>query len=159
MNAGIEQVYQALFDTAMTSTLAGSGGAPAFNAISSRRWQQYDQVPPSSQPALFQREAPGRGDQIQAQGLERYTLKATLWIYAQHGADSSAIPSTTLNNLLTALLTALEAPEGADRQWLGLQPWQISNAWVDGTIYIDEGNAPDDTQMIAIVPVTIELGQ
>lgn len=151
MNYPDETIYQALFDL-LDSTLLQ--GARAWQT-SSRKWQTWENASVPNQPALFIREGNQQADQDTAFGLTRWKLRATAWIYCQHPSDQGSIPSTLINNLLSAVKLTLN-PYPSDRpQTLG---GLVANCYIEGRILVDEGLAPMDTQSIVVIPISILTG-
>lgn len=149
MNYPDETIYAALFALVDQAQL---NGARAW-VTSSRKWQSWTDVSPSNQPALFVRQGIQDADQNTDYGLTRWKLRASLWIYCQHPPDGSN-PSTLINNLLTAVKTVLQ-PVPADKQTLG---GLVNNCYIEGRVLIDEGLAPQDTQCIVVIPISIITG-
>lgn len=151
MNVPDEQVYQALFQLLDSAQLAG---ARAW-ATSSRKFQSWENAGVPNQPAMFLRQGRQQAAQKQALGLTEWTLRATCWIYCQHPSDQGSVPATLINNLLTAVKKVLSPLPGESEQTLG---GLVTNCWIDGTVLIDEGLAPMDTQSIVVVPIAILTG-
>jgi len=149
MNVSRESVFQALF-TLVSGALIG--GQPAF-VTTSRRLQQWSNVAPAQQPALFVMEGNQSAGESGPYGLTRWELRAHLFIYARVGADPEETPSTTLNNLVDAVEWAiLNVPKGQAQTLGGL----VSDCRIVGEVVIDEGVL--DQQALAIVPVSIITG-
>jgi hypothetical protein len=151
MNNPRETIFQALLAQIGTATL---NGAPAFNTLS-RTFVDWTQCPPANQPAGFLVHGFEHASQARAAGETSWRVKAVLFLYCQHSADSQAIPGALLNNLLDAVETALKPPAFGDRQTLnGL----VSHVFIEGECPISEGTLPDDTISVAVIPITIETG-
>jgi len=151
MNYPDEQIYAALFALLDATLLNGSRAW----MTSSRKWQSWADVSPSNQPALFMREGRQRATQNEANGLTEWKLRATVWIYCQHPQDQGSVPATLINNLLTAVKNQLSPLPGLDAQTLGRL---VTNCFIEGDVLIDEGIAPQDTQSIVVVPISIVTG-
>lgn len=151
MNYPDETIYAALFDLLDSAQLDGSRAW----VTSSRKWQSWGDVSPSNQPAMFMREGSQDATQQLAIGLTEWKLRASCWIYCQHPSDQGSIPSTLINRLLTAVKDVLSPLPGRDAQTLG---GLVTNCFIEGRVLIDEGLAPQDTQSIIVVPISILTG-
>lgn len=158
MNYPDETIYQALFDLLDQTELNGSRAW----VTSSRKWQKWSDVSPTNQPALFIREGRQRAAQNEDNGLTEWKLRATVWIYCQHPSDQGSIPSTLINNLLTAVKDQLKPPGGwgdSQRLYTATAPLGlVTNCCIEGDVLIDEGMAPMDTQSIVVIPISIVTG-
>lgn len=151
MNVPREQILEALLNVISGATI---NGQPAFQTIS-RKFQMWDAVPPAAQPACFLRQLPGRVDQREDFGLNRWMLKCGIWIYAKYSPVSGTIPAVLLNNLIDAVERAILPSPAFPMQTLG---GLVVNCYLDGDVIIDEGNMPNDDQAIAVLPVSILTG-
>ena len=145
MNVSRESVFVALFG--LLSQLKNS----PFLTVS-RRWEPYQNFAPEQQPALFVMQDNQRGEQ-KAYGLQKWTLKASLWIYCYQGAEDDFVASTTLNNLLDLVEAAIQPAPGFERQMLG---GIVQNCFIDGEIDVVEGVLGQ--QSVARIPITIITG-
>ena len=151
MNVPRETILEALLTVINTATISNQ---PAFLTLS-RKFQMWDAVPAAMQPAGFLRQVPGKVEQNENFGLNRWTLKCGLWIYAKYSPASDAIPAVVLNNLIDAVEKALLPSPSFPMQTLG---GLVVNCWLDGDVIVDEGNFPNDDQAIAVLPITIRTG-
>ena len=155
MNSPRESIFESLLAQIATATLPDASGTPqpAF-VLTSRKYQQWDQVPAVNQPAAFLVKGFEHASQS-TYGETKWRLKAILWIYCQHSPDPASVPGASLNSLLDSVETALRSPDGSGRLTLGDQ---VVNAYIDGEILVSEGSLPADTQSIAVVPILIDTG-
>lgn len=151
MNVPRETILQALLTVISTATISNQ---PAFVTVS-RKFQMWDAVPAIAQPACFLRQVPGKVDQNQPFGLNRWTLKCGIWIYAKYSPASDAIPAVLLNNLIDAVERAILPSPAFPIQTLG---GLVVNCWFDGDVIIDEGNLPNDDQGVCVIPISIRTG-
>lgn len=151
MNVPRETILEALLNVISGATI---NGQPAFQTIS-RKFQMWDAVPPAAQPACFLRQVPGRVDQNDDYGLNRWTLKCGIWIYAKYSPASDVIPAVLLNNLIDAVEKAILPGPAFETQTLG---GLVTNCYLDGDVIIDEGLTPSDDQAIAVLPISIRTG-
>jgi len=151
MNVPRETILEALLGVIATATIDSQ---PAFVTIS-RKFQMWDAVPGIQQPACYLRQTPGRVDQNEDFGLNRWTLRCGIWIYAKYSPTSDTIPAVLLNNLIDAVERAILPSPAFPMQTLG---GLVVNCWLDGDVIIDEGNLPNDDQAIAVLPVSIRTG-
>ncbi len=148
MNVSRELVYNALL------ALFWSGTPGTFN-YGSRKFQHWSEVSDNLQPAVFVRAMDQNASQSYDWGLTKWTLHAQIYIYCKHSPSQGTIPGTPLMNLLDYVDAQLQPKLQGSLQNLGLP---INNCFIDGNIVIDEGSLPQDTQCIAMVPVTIVTG-
>lgn len=151
MNVPRETILETLLAVISTATISNQ---PAFQTIS-RKFQMWDQVPAGQQPACFLRQVPGKVDQNEPFGLNRWTLKCGIWIYAKYSPASGTVPAVLLNNLIDAVEKAILPSPAFPIQTLG---GLVVNCWFDGDVIIDEGNLPSDDQAIAVIPISIRTG-
>lgn len=151
MNVPRESILEALLTVISTATISSQ---PAFKTIS-RKFQMWDQVPVGLQPACFLRQLPGRVDQREDFGLNRWELRCGIWIYAKYSPATGTIPAVLLNNLIDAVEKAILPSPAFPMQTLG---GLVVNCWLNGDVIIDEGNLPNDDQAIAMLPCTILTG-
>jgi hypothetical protein len=151
MNVPRETILEALLNVISTATISNQ---PAFVTVS-RKFQMWDAVPPGGQPACFLRQVPGKVDQNEPFGLNRWTLKCGIWIYAQYSPASDTTPAVLLNNLIDAVEKALLPSPAFPMQTLG---GLVVNCWLNGDVIIDEGLTPGDDQAIAVLPCSILTG-
>ena len=154
MNVPREQILEALLTVISGACI---NNAPAFVTIS-RKFQMWDAVPAGQQPACFLRQLPGKVEQTgsnEAFGLNRWTLRCGIWIYAKYSPASGVIPAVLLNNLIDAVEKAILPSPVFPTQTLG---GIVVNCWFDGDVVIDEGNLPSDDQAVAMIPISIRTG-
>ncbi len=151
MNVPREQILEALLNLLSTTQY---NGAPAFVTIS-RKFQMWDAVPEGAQPACFLRQLPGRVDQTDPFGLNRWTLRCGIWIYAKYSPDSETIPGVVLNYLVDAVERVLLPSPAFPMQTLG---GLVVNCWLNGETPLDEGYFPGDNQALIMLPVSILTG-
>jgi hypothetical protein len=96
-----EQLFVALFARLQTA-LAGT--VKSF----SRRWTSWDDQNPANQPALLLLKGPEHARRDHMGTPIVWTLGAEIWVWAQDDGSAEAIPSTLLNQILTAIEAALE---------------------------------------------------
>lgn len=137
-----EPIYVALF--------AKLDGCASF-ATTSRRLKHWDDVPATSQPALFQNQK--RENVSGTPGLNQVKVfSVDIYLYANTRGDKSISPGEILNPLIDAVETAMEPDKISNKQTLG---GLVQHAWIDGTIETDEGVLGD--QAVAIIPITIKV--
>lgn len=122
----------------------------------SRRLRDWNDVPPEEQPALFlttmdetQQNEQGRPP--------KHLLRAKAWVYCR-SSDTSVPPSTKLNQIVSAIETALERQSNeATALFSGGLGWSttlgglVLHAWITGPVVTDEGTFGD--QAVAVVPI------
>lgn len=143
-----EQIYAELFRRV---TKAGPG-ADALYRTMSRLLLHWDDVPPESQPALFQAQI--SEECLRVKGLpSKWLLRLHLFIYVNSGPNPEAVksPAELLNPLLDAIEVAL-APDDQDNATCTLGGL-VSHCWISGTIETFEGTM--GSQEVAIVPIEI----
>ncbi|BCA57685.1 hypothetical protein [Sphingomonas sp. HMP6] len=133
-----EPIYAALF--ALVS------GGPGL-VTTSRKLLHWNDVPPSSRPALFM--AQKREGASQRTGLPTvWNLHVDLYLYVSTQGDVA--PGSALNPILDAIASALDThPVRGPQSLGGLVQW----ARIEGSIETDEGTLGQDA--VAIVPVSI----
>jgi hypothetical protein len=144
-----EAIYKALLER--LETIQG------FVTVS-RNWKVWDDVPASSQPALFLPH--GNEVPVQARGLPpAWRLQPTLWIYCRTDQDPSEAPYTRLATLIQGVEAALERQP--DEQGGFAKPdtygttlgGLVSHCWIGGPIVTDEGILGG--QAVAQIPLDI----
>lgn len=134
-----EAVYAALFEK-----LANITGI----VTSSRRLLMWDDVPPASQPALFQTQIGEVAEKIRG-APTRWRLSVDVHVYVSPGNDPISVPSIALNSILDSIETAL-APDSTGEQTLGNL---VSHCSIIGKVDIHEGLLGG--QVVAIIPIEI----
>lgn len=143
-----ESIYEALYQKLIKITI------PTPFRTTSRRLRHWADVPQADQPALFL--AQGAQTATVEQRLPtRWTLGATLYLYANTGGDLKQNPMTLLNPILDQIVDNL-LPEDAfsGEQTLG---GLVERCRIDGEIETDEGTLGD--QAVVIVPIKMFLPQ
>lgn len=147
-----EPIYQALFD--LSANVAWADGAFAYTA---RRVKLWDDL--TAQPALCQAEF-GETVEWKTNLPPKRTLEATWFLYHQAGKDSDAVPATTTNLMLDAVMALFvdDGPEGV--QQLGLNVGsgidrRVYRCWVEGKIQKFQGDL--DGQTLVLVPIKIMI--
>lgn len=139
-----EPIYAALF--------AKVKDAPGL-IYATRRVKLWSDVPAVQQPALIQEQA-GISIQHQGRGVPpKWTLTADLVIYVNTGNDQEAVAATPLNNLISAVVTALSPAGDQERQTLG---GLVFDCRVSGKIDMSEGGSLGP-QAVAVIPVEIVI--
>lgn len=152
MNVPREQVFEALLSVLGSAVY---NGQPAFKTVS-RNFKHWTDTPAALQPALFLRQIPGgTASQDFAFKMTKWKLRAAAWIYCKYSPNSAVTPGVTLNYLVDAVDQILIGSPAFPTQTLG---GLVIEAYIDGTIMIDEGYLPKDDQSIAVLPVTIVAG-
>ncbi len=136
-------------ETIMTA-LFNLVSASASFATTSRRLQLWSNVAPSDRPALFLCERGGTYARAGEAVPESVTLNVDIFLYTDAGKDQSAVPATTLNNLIDAVDAALAPDALTGLQTLG---GLVSHCWIEGRIMKDAGDLDGDG--IAVIPVRI----
>lgn len=147
-----EEIFAALFALAQTANTQ----ATPF-AVMSRRFIPWSERTNLEAAELYQIQLEQPASQAVHFGLTKWTLKA-LWVgYFPVNTDDLATPtSPTLNIYMDALEAALRGPQTATpKQTLG---GLVNNAFIDGTVLIDEGLNSGPPALISI-PITINVGQ
>jgi hypothetical protein len=147
MNVTREQVANALL-----GMFTGNGN---FN-LTSRKFQMWDAVDKGNQPALFVKTGNTRVAQSNAFGKSVYRMGMTIFLYCQHSPDSGTVPGTLINNLIDVVDAALYPSPVTGYQNLGVNG--ITHTYIEGSIFVNEGDAPQDTQSIAVIPITVLVG-
>lgn len=135
-----ETIYAALF-----GLLSGS----ASFKVASRRLRHWDDVKTAEQPALFMVQEGEDAVSPSTTLPAKFVMRIGIYIYAQE-PDHNKAPSSVLNPLVDAVLTALQQISGLDRQTLG---GDVTSCQVDGKIVYDEGVLGN--QAVAIIPVKL----
>jgi hypothetical protein len=136
-----EPICQALF----TKLQAAAG----FVTVS-RKFKHFADVAPADQPALI---LVYRGDNVTTVPGQPSvtTLSFDALIYAHTRGDPAVAPSSVMNPLVDAVVSALAPEPVSGKQTLG---GLVQHAWVEGRIETDEGLLQD--QGYAIVPISIK---
>jgi len=134
-----EPIYAALFS--MTADISGL-------VTTSRTLKHWADVPPSEQPALFQRQ--GKETAITRPSIPtKWIMNAEWYVYCNAEEGDSC---TQINSILDAVETALDQKVVTGYQTLeGL----VFDCFIDGTVEIYEGL--QGNQCMAIVPIKIEV--
>lgn len=133
-------------DQNLTANSTSGAFATGF-LTASRRLELWTEV--SAQPALFLRHT-GDTDDYQNTVLQKTTLEAEIWIYSKSGQNPNGVPDTALNNLITAVRSALAPDRRGYPQTLGgLVQW----ARIEGRSEYDPGDLDDQAK--ALIPVKI----
>lgn len=160
MAAQRETIFAALF----ARLQANVTGIVTF----SRKTTGFDDVPASMQPALFL--VKGSETPVQQQGFPLlWKLDATVIVFCRNDADPDAAPSIQLNEILTAIETALERQPAEGPNPAGRFPNSpggsifgttlgglCSHCWISSAIEVGEGAIGE--QAIAIIPIEIFTG-
>jgi hypothetical protein len=144
-----ELVYSTLFSFMQAALQAQT--AVTINTIS-RTAVHYIQVDPRVEmPAVYQLQ---RGEQVvRKRGLgSKIQLQSEYLIYTAQTEDGTP-PSTAINQIITALDAALQAPVNPDNtQHIGL-PGIVEHCWIEGKIEIYEVVLDGIPCSISIVPI------
>lgn len=142
-----ETVYEALF-TILNNVLGPTGTSPLF-AFASRRISGVEAMASANMPAMYQSQ---RNEAYKAiKGLPQVRrFRADLILYANFGADDTAIPSSSLNGLVTAVENVMGPNMATAFQQLGVP---VSSAMIDGNIEYHEGVL--NVFAVAVVPIEI----
>lgn len=137
-----EAIYQALFVKLQ---------APASFKTASRRLKHWSDVAPADQPALFLTQ---RTETATATpGLNPvWLLNVDVYIYAHTNGDSAIAPSSILNPLIDAIVTALPFEVVSNKQTLG---GLVQHCWIEGQVQTDEGSLGD--QGVVIIPIVLKV--
>lgn len=136
-----EDIYTALF------SLLQSKLGSLINTYS-RRLVLWSEIPSSQQPALYISQS---GESVHQNRLgipATFEMDATIWVYVNVGESLSAVPSTTMNPIIDAIINALN-PKPLEKQTLGLA--YVSHCWISGRIEIFEGIL--GSQAITLIPI------
>lgn len=144
-----DDIFAALF--AQVANFIPAGEAQSPFVYSSRKFQDWTEVGPANQPALFMTEEAQVATQTGHKGITSWILHARFWIYCQHSPDQGSIPSSLLNSLMDTVDDAL-APSPGQFQTLG---GLVAACYFEGDVILEEGRLPNDTQGIAVMPVKI----
>ena len=117
---------------------------------SSRRLQLAAQV--SAQPALFVRDTEEQLEYLNII-LQRQTLKAEVWLYAQAGEDLNVTAGTVLNNLLDSIQAALAPDDPTTGRYTigGLVEW----ARLEGRVDKEPGDIDGQAMAVAEILITV----
>ena len=149
-----EAVYAALLSllTATVGPTAG-GGNNTFLTVQ-RRFITIFEADQAMAPYLIQTQI---GEEIKTlKGVpSKRTFNVLLYCYIDFGGESSVVPDTALNNLVTQLEAALAPNAATGYQQLTVQGVQVSSVVVNGKVdYLtNTGNA--NTWAMCVVPVEI----
>ena len=144
-----EAIYSALFKI-VTGAISNVGQIK----IQSRALRHWDDVPPAQQPAVFMTEAGFNAASAQHYNMPTiWRCHAKFYLYAQTGNQGSMkptdeAPSSIMNPLLRAIITAVQPQPGVKEQDLG---GLVTMCRVQGEIITDEGML--GSQAVMIVPV------
>lgn len=130
-----------------------SAGQLAFVTFS-RKYRSWDAVSEAEMPAGFLLGGFENADQQRAYGETTWKKKAVLWLYTSHEPTSDAIPGTALNYLLDAVEASLRPRDGENQTLGGL----INHCYISGEVPMSEGQLPNDTKSVAVVPIVIDTG-
>jgi hypothetical protein len=147
-----ETIFQALFKTICS---VNSPATPLKTM--SRKWRKWDDVGDAPMPAFYQMQMPfDTQDQKRVFGPTRYELQALLFFYFAVSTSDPQPISPTLNTYFKAIDVAM-APTIAmgNKQNLGLGNG-IENAWIRGTVAMDEGLVSPPAMLV--IPVTVLTG-
>jgi hypothetical protein len=115
-----------------------------------RRLQLWSQTP--QQPALFINHPADEYPEPPVRGLPvKATIELEVWLYAQVTVDPSHDSDFVLENLVSAVKTALAPSVMSGVQTLG---GIVSHCWVQGRVEFDQGYM-DGGQGKAIIPVKV----
>lgn len=122
---------------------------PGGLITASRALKSYDQVDGVLMPALYQTQT-GETYEETIIGLPgKRTMHFSLFLYTCDPQQPDVVPSTQLNNMITAVETCLAPCVINGKITLG---GLAANVWIDGNIEIYEG-VTQDGKSIAIIPV------
>ncbi len=139
-----ETVYAALL------TLLETGLGTTFKTYS-RRLVALNSYPPASAPVLFQ--VQNAEEQPSVKGLPSVrTFTVHLVIGANYGGTTTVIPSTALNNLVTAIEGAIGPSLATGFQQLGIP---ISSARINGKIEYWDQVPTASNWSAALVPIEL----
>ena len=141
-----EQIANALF------ILLGQANFPF--ASMDRRGKIWGNVPPANQPYLALIESGAGIVQSQTWALEKWTLRFTVLIYIRADATASAIPATSINAALQAIVEVMRNVPPDMPQTLG---GLAVSAWIEGEVMIDTGIL--DEQCALIIPIKVLTGR
>ena len=130
----------------------------------SRKWEHFDDVDPSQQPAIFLNTGPERCKQQRGMPPQ-WTLAPTIHLYCRNDADPDAAPGVQIHGILKKIEAAFErtpaesslangpfSDSGADSHGTTLGGL-VSHCWISGEIVNDEGLLQG--QALAIIPLEI----
>lgn len=140
----IETIMQALEALLTPLTVNGAG----FKVVS-RRFKTPDQVDVVQTPALYLLQGPIANDREGGRPAKQ-TITVWLFIYT-NPAPVDVLPSTTLNNAITAVMSLLVDPTFPLKEQTlnGL----VSHCWVEGEVIYDSGDVQPPG--LAVIPVKI----
>ena len=146
-----EAVYAALLSL-LTATV-GPGGNSTFLTVQ-RRFITIFEAEQAMAPYLIQTQI---GEEIKTlKGVpSKRTFNVLLYCYIDFGGESSVVPDTALNNLVTQIEAALAPNAATGYQQLTAEGVQVSSVVINGKVdYLtNTGNA--NTWAMCVVPVEI----
>lgn len=140
-----ETIYNALFELV-------KGTSTTYKTVS-RRLLHWADVAAADQPALFLVQGSQTADFVQKMPT-RWTLEATIYLYANTNGNEQQAPMEILNPLIDAIVSNLLPQEVSGEQTLG---GLVERCRIDGAIETDEGVL--GSQAVVIIPVTMFLPQ
>lgn len=138
-----EQIAAALFKR-VTSAMDEVGIITA-----SRLLRPFDQVATIEMPALFQNQTTETYQESVIGLPGKRTMHFQFFLYTADPQSPESVPSTQINNMITAFETCLAPCVINGKITLG---GLVANLWIDGNIEIYEG-VTQDGKSIVIIPV------
>ena len=143
-----ETVYAALL-TLLQNTV-GTGSPAAFTTVT-RRFVTVSNAQPANMPYLIQVQKAEESQTVKGMPtLHKYMVD--LLIYINYGSETSVVPETALNALVTAVENALAPNPVTGWQQLGIP---VSSLVVNGKIEYDDMAGTDGNWGIALIPIEI----
>jgi hypothetical protein len=143
-----ETIYEALFQKAI-----GDESQAKVWKTTSRRLVHWSEVGNTDQPALFMTQGSQTAEFTQKMPT-RWTLEATIYMYAKTGGELLVPPMQILNPLIDQFVENILPSALTGEQTLG---GLVERCRIDGPIETDEGVLGD--QAVVIIPVTMFLPQ
>lgn len=154
-----EEIFAALFALAQTANTQ----ATPFAAMS-RRFIPWSERSDLEAAELYQLQLEQPASQATHFGLTKWNMKALWVVYLPVNTDDLVTAtSPSLNNYMDALEAVLRGPQNAQvKQTLrtvinGVAVDLVNNAYIDGSVLIDEGLNSGPPALISI-PITINVG-
>ena len=149
-----ESVYQALFQLLQTVPVPAAVGGK-WNT-QSRVLQDWEDVVPANQPAMFLHQLPQNARQPTVPGLPEWRWHAALWIYYRTDninnptASNGPIPDAVVNAFVDNVELALQSVPPEERQTLG---GRVVHTWIEGDVVWNSGLT--NNQAVILVPITV----
>lgn len=153
------QVYTALFN--FLKQIPAPVIVPATGLPSTTNWnltsqwlQDWDEVTPANQPALFLHRGVEVATQTHSYQVLKWVWNCTVWIYFRTDGLKSTnfypdMLTDPIKDAFEQLFQTRTQPQAATLGGL------VQNIWINGTIYCDAGIV--DNQAVIIIPLSISI--